>query len=584
METLELLKTEAGNPEEGMSLFAVKDYKFMILNQGMLELSGGVYAFDSETTGIEYEGRENVLFQFYNPARREVMLVHPRCLRGADLSNVSVVGHHLGFDFVSLLMAGCEKLPRVEYDTFLMANIHQFVGARGLKEMVLERFGTEMPLFDEKNPFKVMAQVEDLSVGQLEYACEDVVQAWRLYELMVRQYPVQEVEKLEFAVLPEFAKMTFWGLPIDREQLSSLQETLLIEQEEAKRKLFAIAGKEFNPGSPKQMQQILFAERGLVPVVMTPKGAPSTSEDALSYFEGDEFVDALGEYKEASGANSYFQTLLDYRGAVLHPYYKQVGFDGTSRVYTEAPSTNQMPRVIRGCIHPHTGMKFVYADWSGAELVTVAYMAGEGKVLDVNKSGDDIHTWLSEQLLDGIGVPALEKLTPEAKRNVSKTVTFAVLYGSRGASVSLKLKISQKDAESLIERFFLILPKIKALRDEIVARAAKAGYTETIIGRRRGLMGIGQDEAMKRKAFNTAIQGSVADLQKRAILDMAGELEKLGGRVLTTVFDSFLLEVPEDADEAEVLNIIKDCSQRSIPFCFKAAFGRSWLECMEKAK
>jgi len=560
------------------------DYSVRIQNGGVLKLpSEKVYSFDSETTDIEYEKRETVLFQFYDDTEKEVLLVHPRCLLGADLSGVSVVGHHLGFDFISLLMSGCAKLPRVEYDTFLVANIHQLEGPRGLKDLVLSRFGVEMRQSDKKDAFSVVGKVEDISSDKLECACEDVVQSWRLYECMKQTYPKSDVARLEFDVLPHFAYMTFRGLPLDRVKLASLKGQLLKEQDEAKQKMYAIAGKEFNPASPKQMQEVLFTERGLVPVVMTPKGAPSTSEDALSYFEGDELVDAIGEYKKAASANSYFSTLEGYVSSVLHPYYKQVGFDGTSRVYTESPSTNQMPKLIRGCIHPREGMQFVYVDWCAAELVAVAYMAGETSLLEVNEAGEDVHTWLSAKLLEGLDAPALSSLAPEKRRAVSKTVTFAVLYGSKGNSVSLKLKVTQNVAESLVERFFEVLPKIKNCRDALVEEAKKKGYTKTMIGRRRFLTD-GVDEAsFARKAFNTVIQGTVADSQKIALREMAPKLEKLGGYVLTTVFDSFLIEIPLSADKGEVLNIVSESSKCCVPFRFKAAFAQSWLEAMEGA-
>jgi len=563
---------------------ADKGYTIRVQNSGVLVLPAGkVYSFDSETTDIEYENRETVLFQFYDDSEKEVLLAHPRCLLGADLSGVCVVGHYLGFDFISLLMSGCAKLPRVEYDTFLIANIYQLEGSRGLKELVFSRLGVEMKHFDKKDAFSVVGKVEDIPSEKLEYACEDVVQSWRLYEHMKQMYSKSDVARLEFDVLPHFAYMSFRGLPLDRVKLASLKEQLLKEQDEAKQKMYAIAGKEFNPASPKQMQQILFTERGLVPVVMTPKGVPSTSEDALSYFEGDELVDALGEYKKAAGANSYFSTLEGYGSSVLHPYYKQVGFDGTSRVYTESPSTNQMPKLIRGCIHPREGMQFAYVDWCAAELIAVAYMAEETSLLEVNESGEDVHTWLSAKLLEGLDVPALSNLTPEKRRAISKTVAFAVLYGSKGNSVSLKLKVSQNVAERLVERFFEVLPKIKSYRDSLVEEAKKRGYTKTMIGRRRILTDGVNDASFARKAFNTAIQGTVADLQKMALREMSPKLEKIGGYVLTTVFDSFLIEIPISADKDEVLNIVDGCSKCCVPFRFKAAFAQSWLEAMESA-
>lgn len=251
---------------------------------------------------------------------------------------------------------------------------------------------------------------------------------------------------------------------------------------------------------------------------------------------------------------------------------------------TKDTSVNQIPKEIREAIVPPKGKKFIMFDWSSAELYIAAYWAKCSTILDWYRIGVDLHSEISKQLL------GLDNVTKE-QRNISKVVSFATIYGSEGAAVSRRLNINLDEAKDLVKKYMEVFPEIAQLRAKIVQYAHRNYRTVTINGRIRRLPNINSDmqyerESCERQAFNTAIQASCADFFKKAAVK-AKKFESEGVRYAFGVFDSHLLEVPEDMTmerATEIAAYMSDFSEDfpDFKFGFDVAEGSNWREVQDK--
>ena len=240
-----------------------------------------------------------------------------------------------------------------------------------------------------------------------------------------------------------------------------------------------------------------------------------------------------------------YEEMYDLHVEGTHAYYAN-----GILVHNCDPSTNQLPKEFRDYVKPSAGKKFLYMDWSAAELAVAIFWSRETTLLKAYRQGADLHRIIASELLD----KPYEQVTDE-DREVSKIVTFSIMYGSEGGAASRALGISFDEASRLVQKFWEKFPRMLELRTRIQTQARRTFRTWTAAGRCRRLSNIetGADENKGlRQAFNTAIQSSVADFQKLALIRLHKYLQPIGGRVVTTVFDSFLIEVDMDADESQI--------------------------------
>jgi DNA polymerase-1 len=263
---------------------------------------------------------------------------------------------------------------------------------------------------------------------------------------------------------------------------------------------------------------------------------------------------------------------------VARPFVEQIGYDGTARVYTSDPSINQWPWEVRASIVPRPGFKFVFFDWSAAELAFAAYWSNCRDLIDRYEAGEDLHRFVSAEILG-------KKTVTDAEREVSKVVVFATIFGSEGAAVARSLKCSPEEGAQKVLKFLDRFPEIREKRDLVFAYSDKTKFTKNIFGRYRKLdLMFSQNEADiqkgHRQAFNTAIQGGIADCYKRAVIKL-GKYEEKGIRYVCGVFDSILLEVPEQMAESEYRAVVDDLSfidEIGVKFRYKIGEGKTWVE------
>lgn len=378
--------------------------------------------------------------------------------------------------------------------------------------------------------------------------------------LMTKAHPEQlRAYRVELNLVPVLAEMTVEGIPFNSERFIEVGKEISDRLEKLYAKMVKMCGREFTTSS-KDIKPILFDVFKLEePPIRTKGGALSLSKEALSFLDHHEWVRDLMELKHlssvlSSGRNADYNPVLIE--GLAHPEFRPLNVSGSARIYTSDPAVNQLPTEFRDAIQPQEGYKFLYVDWSGAELILLAYLANEKSILNVYKQGGDVHRYVTGKIL---GIPTAD-VNPE-QREISKIVTFSIVYGSTGGAASRAMQISYEEAAKFVDKFLDQFPAIKKYRAKLVSDSRKSGTAKTFLGRTRKipqiLSHIGKVRAAgERQAMNTPIQNGVADLQKIALRRLWRYLPE-NCRTVFTVFDSFLIQVPISTTIDEMMPILK---------------------------
>jgi DNA polymerase I-like protein with 3'-5' exonuclease and polymerase domains len=515
------------------------------------------------------------------------------------IDNYALVGFNLAFDVQQLYKLGIsEDRIKIAGDAQIFAHMTQ-QRRKNLKDLCIhfEIISEEESLKfkDLKVPDYDSTKMSIYDSEFVKYAVKDAKIAYRLEKLFRERYvsfTPQYEDELDLIHI--FARMQTNGMLVDFNNFLTWRIEFNKNVANLKADLDSTVGFNFRINSRKD-KETAFDMLGIpYPTQKTKSGATSYSMEALQPLKKYPFVqkifDVARDFDIQSTLNSiekYFPVNIP-QFPILHPSYKFVGEDGTSRVYTSQPSANSLPMEFREFIVAAKGKKFLYFDWSGAELVLAATWAGEKWITDLSEKSEDLHKHMAAKLL---GRDPLT-LSPE-DREVSKVVVFSVMFGSEGGAAARKLGCSFEEGSKLVGKFWEICPNIKALRAQLIAQAMKTGYTKTITGRKRRLPKLYSQEqtekdAAIRQVFNTAIQSSVADLQKMMLKKIHHGALDFENRILTTVFDSFTLEVDESLDynfAKDAINEISEFEPEPVPgmkipvkFGFKMKFGSNYRE------
>lgn len=356
-----------------------------------------------------------------------------------------------------------------------------------------------------------------------------------------------------------------------------------------------MAGHSFNVGSPKQLGEVLFEQMGLPGGVKTKTGAYSTSAGVLDELaeQGHEIVSKVLEWRELSKLRStYSETLPECiveSTQRVHTSFSMAGTN-TGRLSSSDPNLQNIPiktengRKIRSAFVPDKGYEFLSVDYSQVELRLAAELADIKALKKAFHDGIDIHAATASQVF---GVP-LDKMTTEIRRN-AKAINFGIIYGISGFGLSKQLGIPQAEAAAYIKAYLARYPELKKYMEEMKEYARKNGYVKTYYGRKVYLRGItDKNPAMRnfaeRQAINAPLQGTAADIMKRAMIALKPELvkAKLGARMLLQVHDELLFEVPvkeKDETEALVRKIMESAGAGlGVPLVVDAGWGLNWAE------
>lgn len=369
-----------------------------------------------------------------------------------------------------------------------------------------------------------------------------------------------ELFKLEIAAANVLAKMEFAGVTIDKDILNEQKSLLEKEIKDLEKEIHTLAGKEFNIKSTNQLSEVLFEEIGLEPTKKTATKKYSTNIEVLeSLKEKHPIINPIIEYRSVT---KLFSTYLEgienalFSDSKLHTIYAQA-LTATGRLSSLEPNLQNIPvrteqgKKIRKFFISKEDHVFIGADYSQIELRVLAHMSdAESLIADFN-NGLDIHTQTAKKVF------LTEDVTP-LERFKAKAVNFGIIYGMGAWSLAQDINTSVAEAQEFIDRYFLIYPEIKRFLDETVSEATKSGYVKTIMNRRRYIQElkspIGHVKAFgKRTAMNAPIQGSAADIIKKAMVDLDNYLisNNLKSKIILQVHDELILEVPNQ--EIEVI-------------------------------
>lgn len=397
---------------------------------------------------------------------------------------------------------------------------------------------------------------------------------------------------VELPLVPVLATMELHGVRVDVAQLAAMSETFAAELVNLEKACYEAAGKEFNIGSPKQLQKILFEELGLR-IIKSTKTGPSTDHAVLEQLANDHpLPQTILDYRQVQKLKSTYvdalPKMVSRKTGRVHTVFNQATA-ATGRLSSNDPNLQNIPirselgRKLRQVFVADPGHRLVSVDYSQIELRVLAHFCRDEVLSTAFRENADVHTRTAAALF---GIPAAE-VTRE-QRTQAKAVNFGVLYGMGPMRLARDLKIPRRTATQFIEDYFVRQPGVAQYLKDTVEQAEKTGEVRTLLGRRRLVPDLhsrnrGSREAAKRVAVNTPIQGSAADLMKLAMIRVDAVLAEAFPKVrlLLQVHDELLLEVPEDEAESVAALVKREMEHvypLEVPLLAEARHGRNWDE------
>jgi DNA polymerase-1 len=512
-------------------------------------------------------------------------------------------GHNIKYDMIVLANNGMPVTGKL-YDTMIAAWVADPASTRlGLKAMANDRLGVSMQTIDTligkgKNQL-TMAQVTVKDAAP--YAAADADMTLRLVpvtqQVLQNEGTTKILDELELPLIPILAEMEMNGIRVDRDFLAEMSKTLQERLNETENAVYEQIGYTFNLNSPQQLSKALFEDLGLdVPGVKrkTASGHYSTAADVLEEMQdAHPVIDLVLEYRELSKLKSTYVDALPLsinpKTGKVHTSFNQTGAV-TGRLASNDPNLQNIPirtelgQKVRNAFVADPGNVLLSVDYSQIELRIVADMAQDEGMLKAFRAGQDIHSATAAAIY---GIP-IENVTKEMRRH-AKAINFGLIYGMSPFGLSRSANLSRKDAEAFVAAYFRQFPGIKKFLDGIKLQAAEQGYVSTMMGRKRYFPTLGSQRNYnlrareEREAINAPVQGTAADIMKKAMIDVYAMLKKTMPEVkmLLQVHDELLLECPLEQLEkarASVQKVMENAVKLSIPLLTEAKSGENWGE------
>lgn len=514
--------------------------------------------------------------------------------------DLTMVGHNLKYDLTILETVGLLPQCRLA-DTMLMSYVLDAAAGRHDMDSLAKRLlGVETTSYEDvcgKGAKQIRFDEVALESAS-HYASEDADITLRLYNQFVdrlNQVPsLQSIyQELELPVMQILREMENHGALLDVDILNAQSVTLGVRLEQLESEAQALAGRPFNLASPKQLQEILFDELQLPVLKKTPKGAPSTNEEVLQELALDyPLPKLLIEHRSLSKLKGTYTDRLpgdcDPADGRVHTSFHQA-VTSTGRLSSSDPNLQNIPirteegrRIRKAFIAPDC-WSVMAADYSQIELRIMAHLSGDKSLVDAFARGDDIHRATAAEVFD------LEPMfVTDEQRRRAKAINFGLIYGMSAFGLGRQLGIERAEAAAYIDRYFERYPGVRHYMDSTRAMAHEKGYVETVFGRRLTLPDIHARQvpvrqAAERAAINAPMQGTAADIIKRAMLRVHQALatSNLGCHLLLQVHDELVFEVRDrDLDPARQLIRLEmeAAAELSVPLVVDIGSGESWFE------
>ncbi len=576
-----------------------------------------LFAFDLETTSLDYMQAEICGLSFavepgkaaYLPVAHSYMGAPAQLPRDRVLARLKPlledparrkVGQNAKYDMNVLARYGI-ALRGVAYDTMLESYVLDSTATRhDMDSLALKYLGHRTIRFEDVAG-KGAKQVTFDQVGieqATAYAAEDADITLRLHrELYPRLAAVDSLQRvfheLEMPLIPVLSRMERNGVLVDRAMLKEQSRELAERMLEIEAEAYREAGGPFNLGSPKQIQEILFEKHGLPVLERTPTGQPSTAESVLeqladSYPLPRLILEHRGLAKLKSTYTDKLPELIDPHTGRVHTSYHQA-VASTGRLSSSDPNLQNIPirtaegRRIRQAFIAAPGYRLLSADYSQVELRIMAHLSADPGLLRAFAAGLDIHRATAAEVF-GLPPDAVD----DGHRRAAKAINFGLIYGMSAFGLARQLGVPQGEAKRYIDRYFQRYPGVKDYMERIREQARRDGFVETVFGRRLYLPEINSRNAARRQAaervaINAPMQGTAADIIKRAMIDLDGWLtaEHPDVRMVLQVHDELVFEVPEAKVELvreQVCARMAAAAELAVPLVVEAGVGANWDE------
>ncbi len=522
------------------------------------------------------------------------MLANPAILK---------IGHNLKYDMQVLNQHG---LTIFGYDDTMLLSYALAAGAHGhgLDELCQLHFQHKTISFDEvTGTGKSRITFDRVPLDQaLNYAAEDAdytLRLWlRLKPQIAQQHVTRVYERIERPLVPVVAKMEETGILIDPDILSKQSHGFAVRLQKLEEEIFVLAGQNFNVGSPKQMGEILFERLGLPGGTKSKTGAWSTSVDVLEPLAeaGHAIVEKILDWRGVSKLKSTYTDALPQqinpRTGRVHTSFSLVGA-ATGRLSSNDPNLQNIPirtedgRAIRRAFIAAPGCELLSVDYSQIELRLAAEMAGIKSLIQAFHDGVDIHALTASQIH---GIP-LSSVTPEQRR-AAKAINFGIIYGISGFGLAKQIDVTPAEANAFIKNYLNGFPELRDFMENTKQFARAHGYVVTLFGRKVHVQGLNDKNGARRSgaeraAINAPLQGTAADIMKRAMIRIGPALEKahLKAKLLLQVHDELVFEVPR-AEIESTAELVKQVMQDAplpaqklqVPIIASAGHALNWAE------
>ena len=508
------------------------------------------------------------------------------------------VGQNLKYDRGILANYGIE-LRGIAYDTMLESYTLNSVAGRHDMDSLSDRWLKHKTITFEEIAGKGKNQLTFNQIALEEagrYAAEDADVTLQLHlkmwpKLQKNEGPLRIFNEIEMPLVPVLSRIERNGVKIDPAVLHAHSQEIAKRLVELEQKAYEIAGEEFNLSSPKQLQTILFEKQGIKPLKKTPGGAPSTSEEvleelALDYPLPKVILEYRGLAKLKSTYTDKLPLMINPKTGRVHTSYHQA-VTATGRLSSTDPNLQNIPvrndegRRIRQAFIAPEDYVIVSADYSQIELRIMAHLSRDAGLLKAFAEGKDIHRATAAEVF---GLP-LESVTGEQRRS-AKAINFGLIYGMSAFGLARQLNIPRKEAQKYMDLYFERYPGVLDYMERTRAQAKEQGYVATLDGRRLYLPDIQASNAARRAgaeraAINAPMQGTAADIIKRAMIAVDGwlEAEKPRVRMIMQVHDELVFEVHKDDVEAvskKVHELMENSTTLDVPLLVEVGSGENW--------
>ncbi|WP_147615995.1 DNA polymerase I [Treponema pectinovorum] len=522
-------------------------------------------------------------------------------------SNITIAMHNAKFDLEVLYSNGLDIINLENanssyklFDTMIAAWLLEPdrisknpYSLETLSEQILGLKGTEFEEIVEKGKTFADVKLEDAA----NYAAEDsdfTLKLCNYYQNALKKESLWDLyTQVEIKVLPILAKMELEGIHLDSKVLNNYGAELKTQIQKAENEIYETVGHEFNIASPKQLSTVLFQERALPPGKKTKTGYSTDTDVLESLCALDTVPQMILDYRAKSKLlSTYVETLpkmTDTHGRI-HTTFMQTG-TATGRLSSKDPNLQNIPvrseegRKIRSAFTAPQGKILISADYAQIELVVLAHLSGDKNLCQAFMQGVDVHK-STASLIYGV---SMNEVSAEMRRN-AKTLNFGLMYGMGAFSLAKDLSISRSEAANFIENYFKVYSGVKDFFDRNVALAEQTGYIQTLMGRKRWIRGINSKNRMEKEsairiAKNSPIQGSAADIVKKAMIDVSSNLNKssTGAKLLLQVHDELILECDDDEKIIEktialLTEKMETTIKLNVPLRVSVEKGKSWGE------